>query len=245
MHFFSRYAVAGAVFMLSLFATAQDRVEASLSADLVSSYIWRGLDMGNAAVQPSLSVGWKGLSLSAFGSLGLVNNTGADYAMREIDFSLEYSVGGFTVGLEDQYEDAEGLKPRFFDFTENGAHLLEAYVAYDFGFMRLGWHVNLSGPADTYINEAGVRKHVHASYCELSAPFTLGGLDWMGTLGVVPYASKGFYNNGSGLTVTNVSLRANKALNISHAFRSNMHAELIANPYSRMLYLVVGFGVAL
>ena len=33
---------------------AQDGVEATVSADVVSSYIWRGQDMGGAAVQPTL-----------------------------------------------------------------------------------------------------------------------------------------------------------------------------------------------
>ena len=49
-------------------ATAQDEVETTVSADIVSSYIWRGQDLGSAAVQPTLGVGCKGLSLTAWGS---------------------------------------------------------------------------------------------------------------------------------------------------------------------------------
>ncbi len=50
---------------------AQDEVETTIGADVVSSYIWRGQDLGSAALQPTLGVGYKGLSLTAWGSYGL------------------------------------------------------------------------------------------------------------------------------------------------------------------------------
>ena len=48
--------------------SAQDKVEAYVSADLVSNYIWRGQDLGAAAVQPTLGVAWKGFKLEAGGN---------------------------------------------------------------------------------------------------------------------------------------------------------------------------------
>ena len=65
--------VAGAWLLATPMAKAQESVEVSAGADVVSSYIWRGQDLGSAAIQPSLSVAYKGLSLSAFGSYGLVD----------------------------------------------------------------------------------------------------------------------------------------------------------------------------
>ena len=44
---------------------AQDKVEASVGADFVSGYIWRGQDLGGVSIQPTLSVSYKGFSLSA------------------------------------------------------------------------------------------------------------------------------------------------------------------------------------
>lgn len=46
---------------------AQDKVEASVGADLVSGYIWRGQDLGGVSVQPSLEISYKGFSLGAWG----------------------------------------------------------------------------------------------------------------------------------------------------------------------------------
>lgn len=48
---------------------AQDKVEASVGADLVSGYIWRGQDLGGVSIQPSLGISYKGLSLGAWGSV--------------------------------------------------------------------------------------------------------------------------------------------------------------------------------
>ena len=35
---------------------AQNKVEASVGADLVSGYIWRGQDLGGVSIQPSLGI---------------------------------------------------------------------------------------------------------------------------------------------------------------------------------------------
>ena len=51
-------------------STAQNKVEADIGADLVSGYIWRGQDLGNVSVQPSVSLSYKGFSLSGWGSVG-------------------------------------------------------------------------------------------------------------------------------------------------------------------------------
>ncbi len=36
--------------VMSLATFAQDEVEATISGDIVSQYIWRGQDLGNAAI---------------------------------------------------------------------------------------------------------------------------------------------------------------------------------------------------
>ena len=46
---------------------AQDKVEATVQADLVSKYLWRGQELGHISIQPKASVSWKGLSLTALG----------------------------------------------------------------------------------------------------------------------------------------------------------------------------------
>ena len=80
---------------------AQDKVEASVGADLVSGYIWRGQDLGGVSIQPSLSVAYKGFSLGAWGSAGIES---AD--TKELDLTLGYSTGGFSISVTDYWSMA-------------------------------------------------------------------------------------------------------------------------------------------
>ena len=47
--------------------------EVGLGSDIVSSYIWRGQDLGGVSLQPTLGLEYKGISLSAWGSVGLAD----------------------------------------------------------------------------------------------------------------------------------------------------------------------------
>ena len=53
--------------VLTICSVATQAQEVFINADLVSSYIWRGMKNGNASVQPTLGVEWKGWTLSAWG----------------------------------------------------------------------------------------------------------------------------------------------------------------------------------
>ena len=74
---------------------AQNDVEVHLKGDLVTNYIWRGLNLGHVLVQPEMSVGRKGLSLSAWGSVGLSDKDDNS----EIDLTLSYETGMPRWGL--------------------------------------------------------------------------------------------------------------------------------------------------
>ena len=71
MNFKETVLLLGMSMVVSATSIAQDEVEASVGADLVSGYIWRGQDLGGVSIQPSLSVAYKGFSLGAWGSAGI------------------------------------------------------------------------------------------------------------------------------------------------------------------------------
>ena len=117
--------------------------EVGLSGDIVSSYIWRGQDLGNVSLQPTLGVAYKGLSLTAWGSVGLT--TPAD--TKEFDLTLAYRLGGFNIGITDYWFNA-GLDPenRYFKYDAHGTnHVYEANIGYDFGLASVQWYTNFSG----------------------------------------------------------------------------------------------------
>ena len=74
-------------------------VTSTLGADLVNQYIWRGQDLGSVSLQPTLGIGWKGLTLSAWGSIGISNWQDT----KELDLTLAYSIGGFNAGVTDYW----------------------------------------------------------------------------------------------------------------------------------------------
>ena len=103
----------------TLYAEGEDGVEASVGADVVSSYIWRGGKVDGAAIQPSISVGYKGLSLGAWGSASIV---GSDY--KEIDFTLSYAVGGFSAMVTDYWCASDDVD--YFDYSDSTLTLLRS-----------------------------------------------------------------------------------------------------------------------
>lgn len=204
-------------------------VEAALGVDLVNQYIWRGQDLGDVSLQPTLGISWKGLSLSAWGSVGI-----SDFSDdKELDLTLAYSIKGFNVGITD-YWFSQGS---YFQYKSGKTtHIWEANVGYDFGFLSLQWYTNFAGNDGTNKDS----KRAFSSYFELAAPFRLGGLDWSASLGIVPWATTSY--NSNGFCVTNVSLRATKDFVIKEKYHLPVYAGLIANPRNEKVYLL--FGVA-
>ena len=212
---------------------AQDKVEATISADIVSQYIWRGQELGNASFQPSLGIAYKNLSLSAWGSVGLVDASDT----KEIDLTLAYTLGSLNIGITDYWVN-DGLDPknRYFKYDAHGTnHLFEAKIGYDFGVVAFQWYTNFTGNDGT--NKDG--KRAYSSYFEISAPFKLATCDWVATTGFVPYATD-FYDT-SGFSMTNLSLRATKDIKVTNSFIIPIFGELSANPCSQKAYLTFGF----
>ena len=214
-------------------ALAQDEIETTISGDVVSSYIWRGQDLGNVSLQPTLGIGYKGLSLSAWGSVGLTD--AAD--TKEFDLTLAYTIGGFNVGITDYWFNA-GLDPenRYFKYGSHGTnHLFEANIGYDFGPLSLQWFTNFAGNDGT--NKDG--KRAYSSYVEVAVPFKLATVDWTATAGAVPWATTSYGTNG--FAVTNLSLKATKEIKVTDTFSIPVFGQVVGNPCSQKAYLVFGF----
>ena len=206
----------------------QSQVEAHLGADIVSNYVWRGQDLGHVSLQPELSVAWKGLSLSAWGSVGLSDKDDA----RELDLMLSYETGGLSFGIIDYWDDGMG-KPYFYYKKPDTSHSFEGFINYDFGPLSASWQTFFAG--SDYKEDC---KRAYSSYFKLSAPFRLATCDWDASFGLVPWKSSMY--DVSGFSITNLSLRATKAIKITRSFELPLFGQLVANPASRHLYFIFG-----
>ncbi len=219
--------------LCSFMAPAQDKVKATIGADMVSKYVWRGLDQGSAAIQPTLGISYKGLSLSAWGSYGITN----EKDVKEFDLTLSYKIAGLNIGVTD-YWMSEGLEPQgryFIYYAHSTNHVFEANVGYDFKILSFQWYTNFTGN-DGYTKSG---KRAYSSYFEVNVPFRLATLDWNATAGAVPYATT-FYDT-SGFAVTNLSLRAAKDIKVTDTFSIPIFGQIIANPRQQTAYFVFGF----
>lgn len=206
-------------------AKAAEPVTATIGTDIVSTYAWRGQKLDGMSIQPSLGVEWSGLSLSAWGSTGITG----DY--RELDFTFAYSIGGLTVGITD-YWCADSHTP-YFDFASGNPHVAEVNVGYDFGPLAVNCYANVLGAVGCRTDGS----KAYSSYIEISAPFSLGGLDWSVAAGATPWEND--YYKASGFALVCASLTVSSELSIGNLSIPGF-AQLMANPSTRSLFFTVG-----
>lgn len=218
-------------------AIEAQEISTTIGSDIVSSYIWRGQDLGGVSLQPTLGLEYKGISLSAWGSVGLADPADT----KEFDITLGYTIGGLNIGITDYWFNA-GLDPqdRYFKYDAHGTnHVFEANIGYDFGVVSAQWYTNISG--NDGVNKDG--KRAYSSYFEVAAPFKLATCDWTATVGAVPYATDFYGTNG--FAVTNLAVRASKDIKVTDSFSIPIFGEVSANPCSQKAYLVVGMSFGL
>ena len=211
---------------------AQENVEATISADFVNQYIWRGQDLGNTSFQPTLGIDYKGLSFSAWGSVGLTEPADT----KEFDLTLSYTIGGLNFGVCDYWFSGDpDPENRYFKYDAHGTnHVFEGFIGYDFGVASVLWCTNFAG--NDGLNKNGNR--AYSSYFEVSAPFKLATCDWSATAGAVPHRTD--YYGTNGFAVVNLSLRATKDIKVTDSFSIPVFGEVAANPCSQKAYLVFG-----
>ena len=217
--------------IMAVVSPLRAEIETTVGADVVSEYVWRGAKCGDAAIQPALGVSMAGIDLSLWGSVGVANFLDT----KELDITLSYSIAGASIGVTD-YWFSTGDEPygRYFKYGKGATnHVFEAFAGYDLGFASISWYTNFAGADYNADGDAAF-----SSYCEISAPFSLGGADWSASLGVVPFES-GFYGT-DGFALTNVSLTAAKSIDITESFSLPVSAGLTVNPCSEMAYLILG-----
>ena len=196
---------------LPVTSMAQDKVEFSAGVDVVSAYLWRGQKLGNANLQTTVAVAYKGFSFTAWSPLVFDGNDG-----DEVDLTLAYENKNFSASITDYWLSEIGDE-----------HTLEAQVGYDFGFLAVNWYTNLYDAEKEY-----------ASYISLTAPFSLIGLDWEAEVGATPWGTE--YYGTDKFSVCDLSLGASKEINIGDSFSTTLYAKGTYNPTIKKFYGAVG-----
>lgn len=207
-------------------ATEEETSSISVGADLVSRYVWRGVDFGNTpCIQPGIEFAAGGFSLGTWGSYGLSSNTGALEADLYVAYAFEF---GLSVGVTDYYfpgetliSDGDTILPvrsgAYFDYDNE--HAFEANVGYEYeNFSISANYMFLNGDNDLYF-ELG--------YAFKDASVFVGG-------GNEAYTSDGEFN------VCNVGISTSKDLKVSDEFTIPVSGAFIVNPDIEQVHIVFG-----
>jgi hypothetical protein len=182
---------------VALFAGISGTAQADgfkIGADVVSSYVWRGSDLGNsAAIQPALSYTCPktGIIVGAWGSYAINDNR-----HKEIDLYATVPVGPLSFTVTDYNSPDNGDS---FDFSDDGPNVVELSVAYAKDNLSLLAAINVAG-----------NDNDNAKYCEVGYKFY--DKDGYTAKGVVGLGDEDFYGDfeGDNIAVVNTGISVSK-----------------------------------
>ena len=195
-------------------------------AELQSTYIWRGMYLGAANLQPSLSVGYEGehtsFDLNAWGNVGATNwfFDKSTKFLPEIDITATFTVHHLKVGFIHYYY-CDGSN--FFSwqninkvYDEGNTSTTEVFAGFDFSELHenagayINWYTTIAG-CDGRTDEEGEVHRAYSSYLEVGYAYTFenAGFTIDGHIGFSPWKSEEIYGNDK-FAVQCLSLRLEK-----------------------------------
>ncbi|MDL2299465.1 hypothetical protein LJC21_02015 [Bacteroides sp. OttesenSCG-928-E20] len=204
-----------------------------VNADLVSSFIWRGLKCGDICLQPSMGVNIGKFSFMAWGSTDLKTYD------THADLFLSYQHKGFKIQVADYFVQPSDETFNYFHLKARTTnHMTEAIVSYKLSEklpLTLLWSSFFAG--SDYNNADGGRSY--SSYLQASYPFSTLGFDFNAEIGMTPW--EGMYSDG--LNVVNIGLSMAKKIKITEKFSLPVSCKLVVNPSSEQTYVVFGLSL--
>lgn len=217
-------------------------------ADVVSSYLWRGQNLGGLSIQPSVTLGYQGVYVSGWWNLGAENwaftgfypemdlTVGFDRWGAQLDFTHLYYFGGekFLAGNCDMTLD------------ENSSHsTIELHAGLHLGDvleklpLSIDWYTTLWG-GDGYMaldaNGNEYLKRAYSTYIQIGYDIELPfGSVISARVGLTPWAStytgyEEVWTNANTVGLTNLNLRFEHEFELPHCTLA-VFAEGMLNCY--------------
>jgi hypothetical protein len=219
-----------AVALFAGFGTSTAQAEGfKVGADVVSSYVWRGGELGDSpAIQPNLSYTFSnGISVGAWGSYGIKDSGVERY--KEIDLTVSLPVGPFTFMVTD-YNNASNNSDAY-NFSDNGPNVIELSTAYAKGNLSLLAAINVAGnKGDSTINTDGTK---HAKYFE--AGYKFYEKDGYSAKAVCGVGDEDYYGDQFGVGKNNKLALVNTGISVS---KDRYTGSYVYNPDTEASYLV-------
>ncbi|MBI4649180.1 MAG: hypothetical protein HY738_21950 [Bacteroidia bacterium] len=205
---------------------AENQLGVAPGGDLVSRYVWRGMDCFNApAIQPYIFFSYKNFTVGTWGSIALAKID--SLTKYETDLYLAYTYKFITVSVWDYYYfDYTTINNQCFQYGDSTKHLLEG-------------DLQLTGPEKFPIKFLAAYNFYgddpdNSIYLELGYTINLEETSVDLFLGYTPYS--GLYAPDP--AIMNAGLTITKTLNISQKFEIPFKVSLISNPRLQNIFLV-------
>jgi len=223
-----------AICAIAVLATTSIRAQGfSTGADLVSSYVWRGIPQegtkGTPNIQPYASYTIGGFTIGAWASSSFIGN------VKEVDLYATYAISSlFSVTVTDYNW---GFTNSYFNYGTGTDHNFEGTFSYA-GVEAFPLSVSINTMfygADKTSDTTNV-KNAYSTYVELAYPIAENAKIFVGaSLFDSPYV----YAN-TGFAVTNVGIKVNKLIPLTDKFSLPVYGIVGANPYAKSAFFVAG-----
>jgi len=219
-----------AICAIAMLSATSAKAQFSTGADIVSSYVWRGVPQeatkGTPNIQPFVSFTTGGLTIGSWASSSFLGN------VKEVDLFATYAFSSsFALTVTDYNW---GFNSSYFKYSKGGDHMYEATLAYT-GAEAFP----LSASVNTFFAGAdtlATGKNAFSTYVELSYPITASAKIFLG--GVLNESAMVYGTTGFG--ITNVGIKVSKSIAITDKFSLPVYGILSANPYSGNAFFVAG-----
>jgi hypothetical protein len=222
-----------AILAIAVFTVSSAKAQFATGADLVSSYVWRGVPQdatkGAPNIQPYVSYTTGGLTVGSWASSSFIG------IVKEVDIYATYAFSSqFAVTLTD-YNWGFASPKGYFDYSSTTDHIYEATLAYT-GTEKFPISASINtmfAGADKKPSDA--TKAALSTYIELGYQVTpLVKVFAGGVLG----ESNAYATTSAGLT--NVGIKVSKSIAITDKFSLPVYGILGANPYTGGAFFVAG-----
>lgn len=214
-----------------------------VGADWVSSYLWRGQNIGGMAIQPMVSLDWKGLYVSGWANIG-ADNWSFEELSPELDITIGYDNFGLAVDLThlyyfggDPYFGKGGFKAQ----EQTTSSTMEVHAGFHVGDLiekfplSLDWYTTIYGD-DCYQDENGEWHRAWSTYIQVGYQFELPlGMTLDTRVGLTPW--RGMYSfyeevweDAKTVAINNINLRLQREFELKHIYLG-VWGEMMLNCY--------------
>jgi len=221
-------------------STTSNKIGITVGADIVSSYIWRGVYFAGASFQPAVNLTYGGLTAGFWGSSDFVDGN-----YKEVDASIFYTISGFKAGITNYWWSGKNQPYIAKDSVGKSGHYLEGTLGYSISNISLVANTFFWGDRD----KNAKRDQMFSTYIEASYVATVGDITFTPAVGVSPWESNsniGYHLNPSnsvnetGFKVCNVSLKASKSLKFSETVSIPVFGQVIYSNAADQIHFVLG-----